>query len=164
MTKYEDVDPVIHTPPQDHATELQAADDSLAIRVEALRQVIAELSPEVTRLQTEQKSVWSWLKSGAGFIAFDVLITIVGLMYGIYLHRIESNNEALLGQVKTQQVQLNTSIHETCNLYGLFFKFYSPAAAGRFVQGPVVYDQLYTQLQRSSDNLRCGLPHVVPGT
>jgi hypothetical protein len=143
---------------------MQVADDSLAVRVEALRKVISELSPEVTKLQTEQKTVWSWLKSGAGFIAFDVLITIVGLFYGIYLHRIESNNQALLDQTKQQQERLNTSIHETCNLYGMFESFYSDAAKGRFVGGPQQYDNLYIQLQTSADHLQCGLKHVVPGT
>jgi hypothetical protein len=46
----------------------------------------------------------------------------------------------------------------------LFLNFYSDAARARFPQGAAAYDQGFTQLQKSSDNLQCGLKHVVPGT
>lgn len=153
------VDPAIN-----HTAEIQAADDSLAVRVEALRKVIADLSPEVTKLQTDQKTVWGWLKSGAGFVAFDIIITIIGIIFGLNIHNVENSNRVLLDQVQGQQSRLNTSIHETCNLYGTFLSFYSDAAKARFAGGPAQYDQLYLTLQNSSDRLQCGTKHVVPGT
>lgn len=152
-------DPVIHP-----SAELRAADDALAQRVEALRKTIADLSPVVSTLQTEQATVWTWLKSGGVLIAFDLLVTIVGVLFGIYLHHVQNSNQTLITQVSANQTRLNVSIHETCNLYGMFESFYSPAARDRFVGGPVLYDKLYIQLQNSSDHLQCGLKHVVPGT
>lgn len=140
------------------------ADDVLSARVESLRRTLAELAPEITKLQGEQKSVWSWLKGGAGFLVFDIVITIIGVIYGISLHSVEHQNDALITQLQIQQARLGTSVHETCNLYGLFESFYSDAARARFPQGGVAYDQGYIQLQHSSDNLQCGLKHVVPGT
>lgn len=156
-------DPVVSPEAESLASPL-VNDDALATRVEALRKVISELSPEVVALQKSQKSVWGWLKGGAGFIAFDVAITLVGLFFGLHLRTLSADNQALLVQVQQQQARLGTSIHETCNLYGLFESFYSDAARNRFPQGPVAYDQGYVQLQRSSDHLQCGLKHVVPGT
>lgn len=156
-------DPVV-SPEAESLVNPPVNDDALATRVEALRQVISELSPEVTALQKSQQSVWGWLKGGAGFIAFDVAITLVGLFFGLHLRTLSADNQALLAQVQQQQARLGASIHETCNLYGLFESFYSDAARSRFPQGPVAYDQGYIQLQHSSDNLQCGLKHVVPGT
>lgn len=141
-----------------------ATDAALSERVEALRQVINELTPEVTALQTDQKSAWNWIRSGAGFVAFDVIITVLGIIYGFYLHHVETDNHQLLNQVQAQQARLNTSIHETCNLYGTFIGFYSDAAKSRFAGGPSQYNQLYITLQDSADHLQCGIKHVVPGT
>lgn len=160
------------TMPQDPhiAEEAQAlaamsdVDNALATRMESLRKTLAELTPEVTKLQNEQKSTWAWLKSGAGFVAFDIIITVAGIIYGYNLHTVEHQNDAILSQVQAQQVRLATSIHETCNLYGTFINFYSPAAAARFASGPAQYNQLYIVLQHSADNLQCGIKHVVPGT
>ena len=140
------------------------ADDSLSQRIESLRQTLGELTPEVTRLQTEQKSVWGWLKGGAGFVAFDIVITVIGIIFGLSIHHVENDNRVLLDQVRNQQTKVNTNIHETCSLYGTFESFYSEAAKARFVGGPAQYDQLYLQLQQSGDRLQCGLKHVVPGT
>lgn len=151
----------------EHAASIEQvnyADDTLSDRVESLRQTLALLSPEVTKLQSQQKSVWSWLKGGAGFIAFDVIVTVLGVVMGFNLYSVEHQNDALINQLQAQQTRLNTSIHETCNLYGLFLNFYSDAARTRFPQGAAAYDQGYAQLQKSSDNLQCGLKHVVPGT
>lgn len=156
-------DPAV-SPEAESLINADGNDDALATRVEALRKVISELSPEVVALQKSQKSVWGWLKGGAGFIAFDVLITLAGLFFGLHLRTLSDDNQQLLAQVQQQQVRLGTSIHETCNLYGLFESFYSDAARNRFPQGPMAYDQGYIQLQHSSDNLQCGLKHVVPGT
>lgn len=156
-------DPAL-SPEAETIANIQAADDALSTRVEALRKVIAGISPEVAKLQTDQKTTWNWLKSGAGFIAFDVLITIFGLVFGFHLHTLINQNQSLLQQVQQTQTRLNISIHETCALYGTFEKFYSDAARGRFVGGPTEYDNLYVQLQTSADNLQCGLKHVVPGT
>jgi len=140
------------------------ADDALNERIEALRQTLAQLTPDVKKLQGEQKTTWTWIKGGAGFIAFDVIITVAGLIFGIYLHHVEEDNHKLLSQVQDNQARLNTSVHETCNLYGTFESFYSDAAKARFVSGPQAYDNLYRQLQVSGDNLQCGIKHVVPGT
>lgn len=151
----------------DHAAvvgQTEYADDTLANRVEGLRQTLAQLSPEVTRLQGQQKTVWSWLKGGAGFIAFDVIVTVLGVVMGFNLYSVEHQNDALINQLQAQQSRLSTSIHETCNLYGTFLNFYSDAAKTRFVGGPAQYDQLYLTLQTSADNLQCGIKHVVPGT
>lgn len=157
--------------PDPHISEHAAAvgqteysDDTLSNRVESLRQTLAQLSPEVTKLQGQQKTVWSWLKGGAGFIAFDVIVTVLGVVMGFNLYSVEHQNDALINQLQAQQARLNTSIHETCNLYGLFLNFYSDAARTRFPQGAAAYDQGYVQLQKSSDNLQCGIKHVVPGT
>lgn len=165
-------DPVINTasdpalsPQAETLAGIQsAADDALAARVEALRKTIATLSPEVTKLQTEQQTVWTWLTRGGVLIAFDLLVTITGVIFGFYLHHVQSANEALIGQVKVNQERLNTSIHETCNLYSTFLGFYSDASKVRFIGGPVQYDKLYVTLQNSSDRLQCGTKHVVPGT
>lgn len=149
---------------EDSQPPVSDTDNALATRMESLRQTLAELTPEVTKLQNEQKSTWTWLKGGAGFIAFDILVTALGLILGVNVYRVEHQNDALIAQIQQQQVRLGTSIHETCNLYGLFDSFYSDAAKARFAGGPVKYDQLYAQLQVSSDNLQCGLKHIVPGT
>jgi hypothetical protein len=156
-------DPMIGDQGQKMERVIQA-DEALADRIESLRQVIGELTPEVAKIKTEQKSVWGWLKGGGVLIAFDLLVTIAGVIFGIYLHRVQNNNEVLIEQVQNNQTRLNTSIHETCNLYGTFLGFYSDAAKARFVGGPAQYDQLYLTLQSSSDRLQCGTKHVVPGT
>jgi hypothetical protein len=157
--------------PDPHISEHAAAvgqteysDDTLSNRVESLRQTLAQLSPEVTKLQGQQKTVWSWLKGGAGFIAFDVIVTVLGVVMGFNLYSVEHQNDTLINQIRDQQVRLGVSIHETCNLYGTFLNFYSDAAKARFVGGPAQYDQLYLTLQTSADNLQCGIKHVVPGT
>lgn len=157
-------DPHIAEEAQPPAATLGEADSALAARMESLRLTLAELTPEVTKLQNDQKSTWAWLKGGAGFIAFDILVTAIGFIIGISVYRVEHQNDALIAQIQQQQARLGTSIHETCNLYGLFESFYSDAAKARFAGGPVKYDQGYVQLQRSADNLQCGLPHIVPGT
>ena len=171
MASEECCDPVINpandpalSPHAEMLADAQSADAALAERVEALRKTLAGLSPEVTKLQSEQKTVWSWLKGGGVLIAFDLLVTIAGVIFGVYLHRVQNNNEALIEQVQNNQMRLNTSIHETCNLYGTFLNFYSDAAKARFTGGPAQYDQLYLTLQNSSDRLQCGTKHVVPGT
>jgi hypothetical protein len=139
-------------------------ESAIADRMEQLRKTIAELTPEVTKLQQEQKSTWAWLKGGAGFVVFDILVTVAGLILGINVYSVSHQNDALISQLQAQQARLATSIHETCNLYGTFINFYSPAARDRFAGGPVQYDQLYLVLQKSADNLNCGVKHVVPGT
>jgi hypothetical protein len=163
MTTPEGLDPVIR-PDASALERIQTADDTLAQRVESLRKTIAELSPEVTRIQTEQKTVWAWVKSGAGFVLFDVIITIAGIFFGIHLHNVQNTNNDLIATVQHNQARLDASIHETCNLYGLFMSFYSDAAKVRFAGGPIAYDHGYIQLQSSSDRLQCGIKHVVPGT
>lgn len=157
-------DPHIAEEAQPPVGSLNDVDSALATRMESLRQTLAQLTPEVTKLQNEQKSTWAWLKSGAGFIAFDIIITVLGIIYGYNLHTVEHQNDALLSQLQTQQARLATSIHETCNLYGTFINFYSPAARDRFTGGAAQYNELYIVLQRSADNLQCGIKHVVPGT
>lgn len=157
-------DPHIAGESQPPAVVMSDVDNALATRMESLRKTLAELTPEVTKLQNDQKSTWNWLKGGAGFIAFDILVTVLGFILGINVYRVEHQNDALIAQIQQQQARLGTSIHETCNLYALFESFYSPAARDRFAGGAVKYDQGYIELQRSSDNLQCGLKHVVPGT
>jgi hypothetical protein len=158
-------DPLIGVRAEGETVErIQEADDSLSQRIEALRQTLGELTPEVARIQVEQKSVWGWLKGGAGFIAFDIIITIIGIIFGLSIHRVENDNRVLLDQVQNQQDRVNTNIHETCTLYGIFMSFYSDAAKARFAGGPAAYDQGYIKLQGSADRLQCGLKHVVPGT
>jgi hypothetical protein len=171
MANEEYRDPVINpandpalSPHAEMLADAQSADAALAERVEALRKTLSKLPQEITDLKNEQKSVWSWLKGGGVLIAFDLLVTIAGVIFGIYLHRVQNNNEALIEQVQNNQTRLNTSIHETCNLYGTFLGFYSDAAKARFVGGPAQYDQLYLTLQSSSDRLQCGTKHVVPRT
>jgi hypothetical protein len=139
-------------------------DNALSARMEDLRQTLAELTPEVTKLQQDQKSTWTWLKGGAGFVLFDIIVTILGIILGINVYNVSHQNDQLIAQLQQQQGRLATSIHETCNLYGTFINFYSDAAKGRFAGGPVQYDQLYVTLQTSADNLQCGIKHVVPGT
>lgn len=146
------------------AAAISAADDALASRIEGLRQTIAQLAPEVTKLQGEQKSTWAWLKGGAGFIVFDIIVTVLGFVLGINVYNISHQKDALIVQLQQQQSRLGVSIHETCNLYGTFISFYSSAARDRFVGGPAQYDLLYVTLQKSADNLQCGIKHVVPGT
>jgi hypothetical protein len=148
-----------------------SSDVALAERVESLRKTLAELAPTIQTLEkkqgaTEQKqnTVMTWLKGGAGFIAFDIIITILGLIFGLNLAHVNNNNKAVIAQLQAQQATLDSSIHETCRLYGTFMSFYSPAARDRFVGGPGQYDQLYSTLQLSADRLNCGLKHVVPGT
>jgi hypothetical protein len=91
-------------------------------------------------------------------------VTVLGVVMGFNLYSVEHQNDALINQIRDQQVRLGVSIHETCNLYGTFLNFYSDAAKARFVGGPAQYDQLYLTLQTSADNLQCGIRHVVPGT
>jgi hypothetical protein len=144
--------------------KIAAADDSLSVRIEGLRQTLAQLAPEVTKLQSDQKSVWGWLKGGAGFIVFDIIVTVLGIILGFNVYSVSHQNDQLIAQLQQQQTRLGTSIHETCNLYGTFIGFYSPAARERFAGGPAQYDQLYVTLQKSADNLQCGVKHVIPGT
>jgi hypothetical protein len=151
--------------PQAAAMErIQKADDSLTARIENLRKTLGELTPEVSKLQQDQRTTFSWLKGGAGFIAFDVFVTVAGLLLGFHLHSVTNQNHNLIEQVQQNQARLDTSIHETCHVYGTFIGFYSDAAKSRFAGGPAQYDQLYIQLQQSSDRLNCGIKHVVPGT
>jgi hypothetical protein len=145
-------------------TPIVGPESAIANRMEALRKTLAELTPEVTKLQQEQKSTWAWLKGGAGFVVFDILVTVAGLILGVNVYSVSHQNDALITQLQQQQTRLAVSIHETCNLYGTFIGFYSPAAKDRFAGGPAQYDQLYLVLQKSADNLQCGVKHVVPGT
>lgn len=146
------------------AEQLSPADVVLSARMADLQKSLNDLTPEVTKLQTDQRSTWAWLKGGAGFIAFDIVVTILGIILGVNVYNVSHDNDALISQLQEQQVRLNNSIHETCNLYGTFLNFYSDAAKVRFAGGPAQYDQLYTVLQTSSDRLNCGTKHVVPGT
>ncbi len=146
------------------AEQLRMADEAITARMADLQKSLNDLTPEVTKLQTDQKTTWTWLKSGAGFIAFDIIVTVLGIILGVNVYNVSHDNDALISQLQEQQVKLNNSIHETCNLYGTFISFYSDAAKSRFAGGPAQYDQLYTVLQTSSDRLNCGTKHVVPGT
>jgi hypothetical protein len=156
-------DPHINAEAQPPAA-MSDVDNALAARMESLRKTLAELTPEVTKLQNDQKSTWAWLKGGAGFIAFDILVTLAGVILGVNVYSVSHQNDQLITQLQQQQIRLGTSIHETCNLYGTFINFYSPASRDRFAGGAAQYNQLYIVLQHSADNLQCGIKHVVPGT
>lgn len=108
---------------------------------------LAALLTEIRDVKVDQGRSWKWLKRGGGFIAFDVVVTILGLIAGFALW--------------DQQDRIDTTIHETCSLYSLVINSYSPAAAARSPLGPAQYDAVYRQLQISSDNLNCHIKHKL---
>lgn len=147
----------------DAATEL--ADAALLAEVQKLTEQVGKLTPQVATLQTKGNKTWSWLKGGIGFIAFDIGITVVGIIFGIIVlhtaHQTEvtaQQNTALIQRVATNQTKLDTTVHEFCGLYGSFIGFYSTKARDAFIGGPVQYDALYRQLLTSSKDLQCNIP------
>lgn len=147
---------------------IELADAELLAEVQKLTQQVGKLTPAVATLQTKGNKTWSWLKGGIGFIAFDIAVTLIGVIFGaIVLHTadqtadIARQNTALIAQVATNQTKLNVTVHEFCGLYGSFIGFYSTKARDAFIGGPAQYDALYKQLLTSSADLQCNIPVPV---
>lgn len=108
---------------------------------------LAKLLGEIREVKVDQGRSWKWLKRGGGFIAFDVVVTILGLLAGLALW--------------DQQGRIDTTIHETCSLYSLFINSYNPASAAKSPLGPEQYNIAFRQLQVSADNLDCHIKHKL---
>lgn len=150
-------------PPQT-AADTAAADLALLASVEALTKQVEKLAPDVTNLKTEGKRSWAWIRGGMGFIAFDVVITIMGIIFGVVVLNIANQSEATaasaalaIHDVQLTQTRIESSIHEQCTLYAEFLSFYSAKAKMVSPQGPEAYDQAFRNLLTSADHLQCGL-------
>lgn len=159
-------DPYATSATPDAVTE--QADAELLAEVQKLTAQVGKLAPEVATLKIRGNKTWSWLKGGIGFIAFDIVVTLAGIVFGvIVLHTADQTaavarqNAVLIAQVTTNQTKLNTTVHEFCGLYGSFIGFYSTKARDAFVGGPTQYDELYKQLLTSSKDLQCNIPVPV---
>jgi hypothetical protein len=167
-------DPYATPAAPDAATELADAEllaevQALTAQVSVLAPQVGKLVPDVTKLQKTDKRNWSWLKSGIGFMAFDIIVTLFGVIFGFSVYRIAhqteitaQQNTQLIQQVAANQARLDTTVHEFCSLYGSFIGFYSTKARDAFIGGPDQYNALYRQLVTSSNDLQCHIT-LPPG-
>lgn len=149
--------------------ETRAADAALLASVEALTQQVGILTPKVGTLQQSDQKSWRWIKGGVGFIAFDVVVTLIGVIFGFTVYHIAHDgndlaqqNHDLIQQVAVNQERLNTTVHEFCGLYSTFIGFYNAKSRANFAAGPEAYDRLYAHLIESSKTLDCKIP-TPPG-
>lgn len=115
---------------------------------------VAALLRDLKKVKADQKKTWTWVKGGAGFILFDVLITVLGAIGIITMY-------GIINEVEDQGAKLQTSIHETCSLYGFVIQSYNQMSRDRSPLGPEAYDNFYRQLQGSADRLECHIPHKI---
>lgn len=112
-------------------------------------------------LAAQQFRSWRWIKSGSKIIIFDLIVTFAGLYLGVNLYTVQRENDRLIAQVQSVAKQNQTYIHDSCNLYRFIINSYGTAARNRYAAGPVVYDTFIKTVQRSADDLKCGIPHKV---
>lgn len=137
------------------------ADAELIHRVEALRTAVDRLAPAVGTLEKKQTRTSKWLKSGSLVIAFDLIVTFAGLYFGASLYHVSTQNDDVLKQLQEVTEKNRSYIEDSCNLYGLVLDGYGSAARDRYAAGPQRYDTLISTIQKSADNLNCGIPHKV---
>lgn len=126
-----------------HSVRLGLPEQQLVGRMDDLAGLLRQLG----EVKDDQKKTWWWLKGGAGFLIFDVAISILGAI-AIYL------GNGVIDQVQAQQ-------HNVCTLYSFVINSYNPAARERSPLGPVQYDNFYRQLQHAADGTQCGIPHKI---
>lgn len=111
-------------------------------------------------LVTEQSRAWTAIKGGLGLVVFDIALSILAGVVLFGLHATQVQTQSLVTQVQAQQVQQETSVHETCSLYSLFLGSYSAKGRAASALGPEGYDKAFRGLETSADHLRCGIPHI----
>lgn len=115
---------------------------------------LSVLLKELGEVQSEQKRSWRWIKGGSGFLAFDVIVSILGAIF-IYA------GTGVVHDVQAQGRLLQQQVHETCSLYGFVIGNYNERSKATSAFGPAGYDNFYRQLEASSDRLKCGIPHKI---
>ena len=126
------------------ATALTDHVGQLALALDAERAAReAALKAEAEARTKDKTTIFTWLKRGGGFIAFDVVVTIAGLVAGFLLY-------GVVGTVQTQQAQ-------PCYFYQLIVNNYDPASPARrlYKGGALAFDQAYLGMYTGALDLGC---------
>jgi Tfp pilus assembly protein PilN len=134
---------------------------TLDSRVEELRQVTADVVVGAAEIKNDLKTLKTWL---AGLTAFTALLSLLGLVWFFHARSDDQQDDQAITQLQQQQARMDKDFHEICATDAHLLAFYSDKAKQVYFSGTAAYDQLYTDLQTSADNLQCGIKHVVPGT
>lgn len=123
-------------------------DAALAAKLDELTgnlETLNKLVPQVTDLQKSGKRYWKWLRRGGGFIAFDVAITLAGLLFGLQVYHLARDIQVTQQQVLCPQLQL-------------YLGSYSAAGRAHYPQGAGAYDQAFAELRHEAQILHCEVP------
>jgi hypothetical protein len=132
---------VTHT--HSHSVRLGVPEQQLVGKMDDLAGLLKQLGD----VQTEQKKTWWWLKGGAGFLVFDVIVSIAGAIAIFF-------GSQVIDRVDRQQ-------HNVCTLYGFVINSYNQTSRDKSPLGPTGYDDFYRQLQGAADDTQCNIPHRV---
>lgn len=124
--------------------ELIATAQQLAHRLDAGTESLTAVLAQLTELRTQQKWSVRAILGSYGVWLFDIVLIIVSVII-------------LTGITQ----RLESSIHETCTLYGFIIPSYRETSRAASPMGPEGYDNFYRQMQVSADNLNCGVPHRI---
>jgi hypothetical protein len=147
-------------------------DDELVTSVNNLRlsltSAVDSWRAEQTKIDKEQKKSWNWIKGSIGFVAFDVVITFIGLYMGINVIRVSNENDALINQLQRQNMAISlvvnqnrVYIQQSCNLYSFVINGYGDIARARFAGGTSAYNNFIIDIQNGADALKCGIPNKL---
>lgn len=134
-----DEDPAIMV----HPTEPAAPPEQLVGKMDDLTGLLRELK----LLKVDQKKTWWWLKGGAGFLIFDVIVSIAGAIAIFF-------GSQVIDRVDRQQ-------HNVCTLYGFVINSYNQTSREKSPLGPAQYDSFFHQLQTAADGTQCNIPHKI---
>lgn len=133
--------------PQDPAKLTDAGIAMSMDRITGMLKDIKDLKEDKVALTDKQDRSWKWLKRGGGFLAFDVIISIAGLIGGIFLF-------TSIHQIEVQQTN-------SCYFTRLVLNNYDASSPARlaYKRGPKEYDDAFRGMYTGA--VKQGCPGIV---
>lgn len=151
-------DPVIEPAPDPFLTAAPSElDELIQTKLDALGAVLDELHKDKADKSTITRTV----------VTVAAVILVMLLVGGFIAHRISDRsyeNGMLLQRMAAESVRVDNLTHQQCSLFGLIIPSYRVESRAVSPLGPQGYDQAYLKMQQSSDALKCGIQHAVPGS
>lgn len=109
---------------------------------------LAKLLEDIRNIKVDQGRSWKWLKRGGGFIAFDVVVTIIGLLGGLAMY-------SAIQQIEAVQAS-------SCYFTGLVLNNYDVHSPARLAYkgGPKAYDDAFRGMYAGA--VKQGCPGIAP--
>lgn len=176
------VDPVIDTDPQVSPDAIPPVpplpEVSPTAGVDELRQLLVEFSTSMYKTVAALPRAVRSLDSRTSLlrrllIAFVITLVLdIGLTFVVayVTHnqgRTQAQIKATAAQLQTVVGQLDHVVHGNCFVLGIALPNYHQGDSPQrqsYPGGPAAYDRLYIGMQGWSDELGCGIAHIVPGT